>query len=222
MSSEIDVWPEFQNLTADAISRAAFGSSYQEGRRIFKLQEEVTEYIVQPFQANIVPGHWFVISPLNRSSFLRIALQSNRSIYLTNTYILYFYIRKKLYFHYLFLPILLMDFLQKRNDLHCSRISIPEPSISFFEYAKDLRIHMSQTYRYRCSSFAVFAPKHVAIMINLFFDKVVKVICRFLSTKGNRRMRDINTEVRKTLRGIIEKREKALKKRGYLLKTLCF
>jgi cytochrome P450 len=67
-SSEIDVWPEFQNLTGDAISRAAFGSSYQEGRRIFQLQEELAEYIVQPFQANIIPGYWFVLSsspPLN-------------------------------------------------------------------------------------------------------------------------------------------------------------
>jgi cytochrome P450 len=36
-------------------------------------------------------------------------------------------------------------------------------------------------------------------------------ICRFLPTKGNRRMRVIDAEVRKTLRRIIEKREKALK-----------
>ena len=64
-SSEKDVWPEFQNLTGDAISRAAIGSSYQEGRRIFQLQEELAEYIVQPFQANVIPGYWFVLSPLN-------------------------------------------------------------------------------------------------------------------------------------------------------------
>lgn len=36
-------------------------------------------------------------------------------------------------------------------------------------------------------------------------------ICRFLPTKGNRRMREIDAEVRKTLRRIIEKREKAIK-----------
>jgi len=65
-SSEIDVWPEFQNLTGDAISRAAFGSSYQEGRRIFQLQEEQAEYIVEPIPANIIPGYLFVLSsPLN-------------------------------------------------------------------------------------------------------------------------------------------------------------
>ena len=60
-SSEIDVWPEFQNLTGDAISRTAFGSSYQEGRRIFQLQGEQAERLIQSFQTMFIPGYWFVL-----------------------------------------------------------------------------------------------------------------------------------------------------------------
>jgi len=59
-SSEIDVWPEFQNLTGDAISRTAFGSSYQEGRRIFQLQGEQAERLIQSFQTMFIPGYWFL------------------------------------------------------------------------------------------------------------------------------------------------------------------
>ena len=60
-SSEIDIWPEFQNLTGDVISRTAFGSSYQEGMKIFELQGELAERLVQSFQPVFIPGYWFVL-----------------------------------------------------------------------------------------------------------------------------------------------------------------
>ena len=60
-SFEVDVWPEFQNLTGDVISRTAFGSSYQEGMKIFQLQGELAERLVQSFQTIFIPGYWFVL-----------------------------------------------------------------------------------------------------------------------------------------------------------------
>lgn len=54
---EIDVWPEFHSLTVDAISRAAFGSSYELGRRIHQLQTEQSELLVQITQNLFIPGY---------------------------------------------------------------------------------------------------------------------------------------------------------------------
>ncbi|BAB19083.1 cytochrome P450-like [Oryza sativa Japonica Group] len=64
--SEVDVWPEFQNLTGDVISKTAFGSSYEEGRRIFQLQAESAERIIQAFRTIFIPGYWFLPTKNNR------------------------------------------------------------------------------------------------------------------------------------------------------------
>jgi len=55
-AKEVDVWPEFQNLTGDVISRSAFGSSFSEGRRIFQLQSEQAQNLVKMMNTLYLPG----------------------------------------------------------------------------------------------------------------------------------------------------------------------
>jgi len=55
-SSEIDVWPFCHNFASDAISRTAFGSSYEEGRRIFQLLTEQVELTVEIMLKVYIPG----------------------------------------------------------------------------------------------------------------------------------------------------------------------
>jgi len=65
-SYELDIWPEFQNLTGDVISRTAFGSSFMEGRRIFQLQGEQAERLIKAFQYMYIPGFIFFPTQNNR------------------------------------------------------------------------------------------------------------------------------------------------------------
>ncbi|XP_047952149.1 cytochrome P450 72A225-like [Salvia hispanica] len=55
-SCEADVWPYLQTMTSDVISRTVFGSSYEEGNKIFKLQREQVERINEAGRHMPVPG----------------------------------------------------------------------------------------------------------------------------------------------------------------------
>ncbi|PNX91177.1 secologanin synthase-like protein [Trifolium pratense] len=55
-SCEIDVWPSIQNLSSDVIARTAFGSSYEEGVKIFQLQKEQAELTMEVLTKIYIPG----------------------------------------------------------------------------------------------------------------------------------------------------------------------
>ncbi|XP_004488669.1 cytochrome P450 716A67-like [Cicer arietinum] len=65
-SCEIDVWPSIQNLASDVIARTAFGSSYEEGIRIFQLQKEQAEITMEILMKVYIPGWRFLPTTTNR------------------------------------------------------------------------------------------------------------------------------------------------------------
>lgn len=76
-SCELDVWPEIQTLTVDAISRTAFSSSYEEGQRIFELQKEQIALMMEAAYSLYVPGFRCIASPLFLFLFLFLILISS-------------------------------------------------------------------------------------------------------------------------------------------------
>ncbi|KAF3645213.1 Cytochrome [Capsicum annuum] len=65
-TSEIDIWPEFQELTGDIISRTAFGSSYEDGMKILELQKELQQLVIEAMGMLYIPGFRFVPTKKNR------------------------------------------------------------------------------------------------------------------------------------------------------------
>ncbi|KAL0743633.1 hypothetical protein Bca4012_085146 [Brassica carinata] len=65
-SCEVDVWPGLVSMTADVISRTAFGSSYKEGQRIFELQGELAQLIILAVVKAFIPGYLYLPTKGNR------------------------------------------------------------------------------------------------------------------------------------------------------------
>ncbi|KAG0486359.1 hypothetical protein HPP92_008454 [Vanilla planifolia] len=66
---EIDVSDWFQRVTEDAITRTAFGSSYEDGKAVFRLQAQQMVFAAEAFGMVLVPGYRFLPTKKTRSSW---------------------------------------------------------------------------------------------------------------------------------------------------------
>ncbi|KAG6481816.1 hypothetical protein ZIOFF_058437 [Zingiber officinale] len=66
---EIDVSEWFQTVTEDAITRTAFGRSYDDGKAIFRLQSQQMEFAADAFRKVFIPGYRFLPTKKNTDSW---------------------------------------------------------------------------------------------------------------------------------------------------------
>lgn len=66
---EIEISDWFQTLTEEVITRTVFGSSYEDGKTIFRLQGQQMLLVAEAFQKVFVPGYRFLPTKWNRKSW---------------------------------------------------------------------------------------------------------------------------------------------------------
>ncbi|KAK1416130.1 hypothetical protein QVD17_31918 [Tagetes erecta] len=64
-SIELDVRPYIDSLAGELISRTAFGSSYEDGKKIFEIQKEQLDLVFQMFVMLLIPGRRFIPTRAN-------------------------------------------------------------------------------------------------------------------------------------------------------------
>uniref|UniRef100_A0AAT9US45 Secologanin synthase n=1 Tax=Mitragyna speciosa TaxID=170351 RepID=A0AAT9US45_9GENT len=68
-SVEVDIFPTFDVLTSDVISKVAFGSTYEEGGKIFQLLKELMELTIETMRDVYIPG-WSLL-PTKRNKRMK-------------------------------------------------------------------------------------------------------------------------------------------------------
>lgn len=70
---DLDVWPFVQNVSSDVLARAGFGSSFEEGKRVFQLQKEMISLTMTLFKFAFIPGYRLDFTAVRFGSAIRFS-----------------------------------------------------------------------------------------------------------------------------------------------------